>query len=94
MDDSHRVLTAKCVDSGAISVSASTVYNVMRSEGLTTNRSGHSHRNGNSRKPDRPELTGPNQRWCCDIGYLRTRVPEIFLYLYVLLDEYSRKIGS
>ena len=92
VDDSHRVLTAKCVDSGSIAMSASTVYRVMRDEGLTTDRSGRSHRNGNSRKPDRPELTGPDQRWCWDISYLRTLVPGIFLYLYALLDEYSRKV--
>lgn len=92
VDDSHRVLTAKGVDSGVISASASTVYSVMRSEGLTTDRSGHSHRNGNSRKPDRPELTGPGQRWCWDISYLQTMVPGVFLYLYALLDEYSRKV--
>lgn len=92
VDDSHRVLTAKCVDCGSLAVSASTVYRVMRNEGLTTDRSGRSHRNGNSRKPDRPELTGPNQRWCWDISYLRTLVPGTFIYLYVLLDEYSRKV--
>jgi transposase InsO family protein len=92
VDDSHRVLTAKCVDAGSFAVSASTVYRVMRKEGLTTDRSGRSHRNGNSRKPDRPELTGPDQRWCWDVSYLRTKVPGIFLFLYALLDEYSRKI--
>jgi putative transposase len=92
VDDSHRVLTAKAVDSGRLAVSASTVYRVMREEGLTTDRSGHSHRNGNSRKPDRALLTGSNQRWCWDISYLRTLVSGVFLYLYVLLDEYSRKV--
>jgi putative transposase len=91
-DDSHRVLTAKGVDAGLIAVSSSSTYRVMRTEGLTTDRSGRNHRNGNSRKPDRPELTGPNQRWCWDISYLRTLVSGIFLYLYVLLDEYSRKV--
>jgi transposase InsO family protein len=92
VDDSHRVLAAKCVDSGSFAVSASTVYRIMRNEGLTTDRSGHSHRNGNSRKPDRPELTGPNQRWCWDVSYLLTLVVGSYLYLYVLLDEYSRKV--
>lgn len=92
VDDAHRVLTAKCVDAGHIAVSASTVYRVMRSEGLTTDRSGRSHRNGNSRKPDRAELTAANQRWCWDISYLRTAVPGVYLYLYALLDEYSRKV--
>jgi putative transposase len=92
VDDSHRVLTAKCVDAGSLAVSASTVYRVMRKAGLTTDRSGRSHRNGNRRKPDRPELTGPDQRFCWDISYLRTKVAGIFLYLYALLDEYSRKV--
>jgi len=92
VDDSHRVLTAKGVDGGQIAVSASTVYRVMRSEKLTTDRSGRSHRSGKSRKPDRPELTGRDQRWCWDISYLRTLVSGVFLYLYVLMDEYSRKV--
>ena len=92
VDDSHRVLTAKGNDAGIIAVSFSTVYQVMRSEGLTTDRGGHNRRNGNSRKPDRAELTGQCQRWCWDISYLRTSVPGIFLYLYALLDEYSRKV--
>lgn len=91
-DDSHRVLTAKCIDSGIIAMSASTVYRVMREVGLTTDRGSQSHRNGNSRKPDRPELSGPDQRWCWDISYLLTLVPGVFLYLYALLDEYSRKV--
>lgn len=71
-DESHRVLAAKGNDAGRIAVSASSVYRVMRSEGLTTDRSGRADRSGRSRKPDRPELTGPNQRWCWDISYLRT----------------------
>ncbi len=91
-DEAHRVLAAKGIDSGLIAVSSSSLYRVMRSEGLTTDRSGSSMRTGRSRKPDRPELTGPNQRWCWDISYLRTFVSGFFLYLYVLLDEYSRKV--
>ena len=92
VDDGHRVLTAKGIDAGRISVSASSVYRVMRHKGLTTDRSDRAHHSGRSRKPDRPDLTGPNQRWCWDISYLRTLVSGIFLYLYVLLDEYSRKV--
>jgi transposase InsO family protein len=91
-DDSHRILRAKGVDAGLIAVSSSSVYRVMRNEGLTTDRSNRAQRTGRSRKPDRPELSEPNQRWCWDISYLRTLVSGIFLYLYVLLDEYSRKV--
>lgn len=39
----------------------------------------------------RKELTGPNQRWCWDISYLPTEEKGLFLYRYLLLDEYSRK---
>jgi putative transposase len=92
IDDSHRVLAAKASDNDKFCASASSVYRVLKKEGLTMDRCGKNHRNGNSKKPDRPELTGPNQRWCWDISYLPTNVKGTFLYLYVLLDEYSRKI--
>ena len=92
VNDSHRILTAKAADSGLFFVSASTVYRVMRQENLTTDRCNRSHKNGRSTKPDRPVLTGPKQRWCWDISYCRTKVKGIFLYLFVMLDEYSRKV--
>jgi len=92
VDDSHRILTAKAADSGLFYASASTVYNVMRQENLTADRCNRSQRNGKSTKPDRPLLTGPNQRWCWDISYCRTNVKGLFLYLFVMLDEYSRKV--
>jgi transposase InsO family protein len=47
--------------------------------------------NGNSKPPVRKELTGPNQRWCWDISYLMTHQKGKCLYLYLLLDEWSRK---
>jgi putative transposase len=92
VDDSHRILTAKAADMGLFYVSASTVYNVMRKENLTADRCNRSHKSGRSTKPDRPELNGPNQRWCWDISYCRTHVKGLFLYLFAMLDEYSRKV--
>jgi putative transposase len=47
--------------------------------------------NGHSKAPVRKDLTGPNQRWCWDISYLMTFQKGVYLYLYLLLDEYSRK---
>jgi len=47
--------------------------------------------NGHSKAPVRKELTGPNQRWCWDISYLMTFQKGVYLYLYLLLDEWSRK---
>ena len=40
----------------------------------------------------RKELTGPNQRWCWDISYLPTYERGVFLYLYLAMDEWSRKV--
>lgn len=94
MDDSHRVLAAKGADNGLFYVSASAVYSIMHENNLTADRSGKSHRNGRGTAPDRPDLTGPNQRWCWDISYCKTPAKGVFVYLFVLLDEYSRKVIS
>jgi transposase InsO family protein len=67
------------------------VRRILCSEGLMSMRGPHRHHNGRSVPPTRTEITGPNQRWCWDISYLRTHERLEFLYLYLLLDEYSRK---
>lgn len=92
VDDSHRVLAAKGADKSLFYVSASSVYKVMRENDLTADRSGRSHKSGRSTTPERLEIDGPNQRWCWDITYCHTKVKGIFLYLFTILDEYSRKV--
>ncbi len=49
--------------------------------------------NGNSKPPVRKDLTGTNQRWCWDISYLPTFQKGEYLFLYLRLDEWSRKAG-
>ncbi len=93
-DMSHRILTATAWDLNMFYVSFSSVYRIMRSEGLITMRGVNRHHNGRSLPPVRKTLTGPNQRWCWDISYLPTMEKGVFLYLYLLLDEYSRKAVS
>ncbi len=66
----------------------------MRCANLISMRGSQRAHNGRSLPPVRKELSGPNQRWCWDISYLPTYEKGIFLYLYVLLDEYSRKALS
>jgi transposase InsO family protein len=90
-DLSHRLLAVRAWDEGFFFVCFSSVYRILRSEGLTTLRGKHGHHNGTSLPPVRKELTGPNQRWCWDISFLTTFEKGLFLYLYLLLDEYSRK---
>jgi putative transposase len=93
-DLSHRILAVTAWDQGLFFVSFSSVYRIMRSADLTSMRGVQGPHNGRSLPPVRNELTGPNQRWCWDISYLPTYEKGIFLYLYLLLDEYSRKAIS
>jgi len=93
-DDSFRILTIKGLETGVLAMSFSSVYRVMREAGLTTIRVARRIASGRNRKPERPDLTGPNQRWCWDISYLPTPIKGVFLYLYLIVDEFSRKAIS
>jgi len=61
-------------------------FNCNGPRGLRARRSGH------VTAPDTSFVTGPNQLWDWDITYLRTVVPYVFLYLYALMDHFSRKV--
>jgi transposase InsO family protein len=90
-DLSHRLLTVTAWDLKIFFVSFSSVYRILRAANLMAMRGIQRRHNSRSIPPVRKELTGPNQRWCWDISYLPTYEKRIFLYLYLLLDEYSRK---
>jgi putative transposase len=93
-DLSHRILTATAWDLNLFFVSFSSVYRILRAANLISMRGAQRHHNGRSLPPVRKALSGPNQRWCWDISYLLTYEKGIYLYLYLLLDEYSRKAIS
>lgn len=92
VDLSHRILAVTAGEQGLFFASFSTVYRVLLAQGLMTARGPGGHHNGHSLVPVRKALTGPNQRWCWDISYLLTREKGVYLYLYLLLDEFSRKV--
>ena len=92
VDLSHRILAVTAWEKGLFFASFSTVYRVLLAEGLMTARGAGGHHNGHSLVPVRKALTGPNQRWCWDISYLSTMEKGVYLYLYLLLDEFSRKV--
>jgi len=56
------------------------------------------HRRGRARPPQQPrpvprlEARGPNQVWSWDITYLPTSVRGVWLYLYLVIDVWSRKV--
>jgi putative transposase len=90
-DLSHRILAVTVWEKGLCFVSFSTVYRVLKAHGLMTARGPSGRHNGRSLAPVRKTLTGANQRWCWDISYLSTGEKGIHLFLYLVLDEYSRK---
>ncbi len=90
-DLGHRILTVTAWDLDVFFLSFSSVYRILHAANLISMRGAQRHHNGRSLPPVRKELTGPNQRWCWDISYLLTYEKGIYLYLYLLLDEYSRK---
>jgi putative transposase len=93
-DLSHRILTVTAWDMGSFFLSFSSVYRILCSYNLMAMRGIQKQHNGYSIPPVRKEIDGPNQRWCWDISYLSTYEKGVFLYLYLLLDEYSRKVIS
>ena len=92
VDLSHRILAVTACDQGLFQASFSTVYRVLKERNMMTARGSGGAHNGNSKAPVRKDLTGPNQRWCWDISYLMTFQKGVYLYLYLLLDEWSRKV--
>lgn len=92
VDLSHRTLAVTAWDQGLFQASFSTVYRVLKERNLMTARGPSRAHNGHSKPPVRKELNGPNQRWCWDISYLMTGQKGEYLYLYLLLDEWSRKV--
>ena len=71
--------------------SSSTFYRVLREKDML-----HHRKKGRARKKlnPPPELaaTGPNQVWSWDITYLKTEIKGIYLYAYIIIDVWSRKI--
>ena len=92
VDLSHRILAVRAWDQGLFQASFSTVYRVLKARNLMTGRGPSRPHNGHSKPPVRKALSGPNQRWCWDISYLPTFQKGEYLYLYLLLDEWSRKV--
>jgi putative transposase len=90
-DLSHRLLAVTAWDQGLFQASFSTVYRVLKERNLMAARGPSRPHNGHAKPPARKALTGPNQRWCWDISYLMTGQKGEYLYLYLLLDEWSRK---
>ncbi len=78
-------------DQGLFIGSESSFYRVLH-------QAGQGHRRGRARLPQEPrsvprlKADGPNQVWSWDITYLPTTVRGVWLYLYLVVDVWSRKV--
>jgi len=78
-------------DLGLYLGSARSFYRVLHAHG-------QAHRRGRARPPQEPrpvprlEAREPNEVWSWDITYLPTSVRGVWLYLYLVIDVWSRKV--
>lgn len=78
-------------DKGIYMASESSFYRVLKAQGQLTHRL-KSKPVTKASKPKALKATRPNQIYSWDITYLPTNLKGIFLYLYLVMDVYSRKI--
>lgn len=89
-DLSPKQMVPLLADRGIYVASESTVYRLLRADGLLAHR-------GKARpRTPRPKpshvASRPNQVWTWDITYLRGPIRGSFLYLYLVVDVYSRRV--
>jgi putative transposase len=78
-------------DEGRYIGSESTVYRILKAEQQLAHRQ-KAKPVRQVKKPKALMATGPNQIYSWDITYLPTVIKGVFVYLYLVMDIYSRKI--
>jgi putative transposase len=90
-DLTPRQIIAKLLEEGSYCGSPSTLYRILRSRNALKHRQ-ESKKPSSSNGPNRIPVTAPDQAWSWDITFLKTDVRGIFLFAYVIIDVFSRKI--
>jgi len=86
-----QIVTRLLDEEGTYIASESSFYRVLRQ----ANEQHHRGRAAPPREPAAPprhKADAPNQVWTYDVTYLPTHVRGVFLYLYLVIDVFSRKI--
>ena len=84
-------IVAILAQEGTYLASVSTFYRILRAQGKLRHRS-ESRLATKRAAPPELAATGPNQVFSWDITYLKTGVSGMFLYAYLIVDVWSRKI--
>lgn len=87
-DLSHRQLSVVASEEGIVEASSSTVYRELKKAGL---QCGNSKKKSN-RVHEKPDVKAekPNEVWSWDLTYIA--LGPIFVYLFAIIDVYSRKL--
>ena len=88
---SPKQLVPQLADEGLYLASESTMYRLQRRYGLRAQKP-TSPRTHVTRASTMHRATGPNQVWSWDITWLPTTVRGAYLYLYLIMDVWSRRI--
>ena len=88
---SPKQLVPQLADEGLYLASESTMYRVQRRHGLRM-RKRTTARTHVARASTVHQATRPNQVWSWDITWLPTTVRGLYLYLYLIMDVWSRRI--
>lgn len=88
---SPKQLVPQLADEGLYLASESTMYRVQRRYGLCTKKRTTS-RTHVARASTVHQATRPNQVWSWDITWLPTTLRGSYLYLYLIMDVWSRRI--
>lgn len=89
-DLSPNQIVPRLADAGRYLASEATMYRILREEAQQQHRG---RAKPAVRRPPRAQVaTAPHQVWSWDITYLQTPVRGVFLYLYLMMDLFSRKV--
>ena len=88
---SPKQLVPQLADQGLYLASESTLYRLQRRHGLRTKKQAVT-RTHVTRASTLHRATQPNQVWSWDITWLQTNVRGLYLYLYLVMDVWSRRI--
>jgi putative transposase len=88
---SPKQLVPQLADEGLYLASESTMYRVQRRYGLRIKKR-TTTRTHVTRAATVHQATGPNQVWSWDITWLPTTLRGLYLYLYLIIDVWSRRI--
>ncbi len=89
-DLSPKQIVPRLADQGLYIASESSFYRTLHAEHMLHHRERSKPASGH--RPSEHVATGPWQVGSWDITYLKTDVPGVFLYLYMVMDVWSRKI--